>query len=104
MLQTLHYAKELLTKFSVKNRSVYNLANEIESSVKSYKMSESEFKSLQNYVNDVLIASFLRDSEFEVFISPEVKLITSIASDKNYSLETRKLRLDSAVNVAAFKN
>ena len=104
MLQTLHYAKELLTKFSIKNRSVYNLANEIESNSKSYKMSESEFKSLQNYVNDVLIASFLKDSEFEVFISPEVKLITSIAADKNYSLETRKLRLDSSVNVAAFKN
>ena len=106
MLKTMYYAEQMLKEFSIKNRTVWNLADEIElaNSSRNYHMSEKEFKSLQDYVNDVLIATFLKESQFEVFIAPDVKLITSITGNKNYSLETRKLRLDSAINVAAFKN
>lgn len=104
MIQTMYYAKEMLNGFSIKNRTVWDLANKIEGSTKYYTMSESDFRALQNYINDVLIATFLKESKFEVFISPDAKIITSITGDKNYSLETRRLKLDSAINVAAFKN
>ena len=104
MIQTMYYAKEMLNIFSIKNRTVWKLADLIENTTDFYTMSENDFRSLQNYINDVLIATFLKESQFEVFISPDAKIITSITGDKNYSLETRKLKLDSAQNVAAFKN
>ena len=105
MLKASYYGKESMNLFSVKNRATLLLADKIEEATSNNThLSEKDFKELQNYINEIFIARFLKDSNFSVFISPEVRTIASFTSSKNYALETRVLKLDSAINVAAFKN
>ena len=101
--------------FSTRNTAVLDLAEAIEDNTEARqrareknrketrtRLSEKEFKSLGDYINELLIARFLRESNFEVLITPDAKVYVHPEDTPVHPLLTRHLRLDTDGSIKNF--
>lgn len=116
MIKTLHYSERMIRMFSIRNSAILDLAEAIEDNVEArekarskqrketrLRLSEQEFKSISDYINEIIIARFLRESGFEVLITPDAKIRMHPEDTPVHPMLTRSLRLDTDGSLDNFK-
>lgn len=117
MFRTMYYSEQMIKTYSVKSKMVLELAESIADNLDArneaarnkrkdpgrLRLSETDFKSIENYVNELMIARFLRESDFEVFISPEATIKITLNDTPVHPYQTRRLKLNSIEGIENFK-
>lgn len=108
MLQTIDSIWEMVNEFSVKAKTALSLADAVEQECSKdqnfdIKLSEEEFNALYDYVGDLLIARFLKESGFEFWVMPDAYMIRKYTGEANLPEQLRRIKLDSSDNIEAFK-
>lgn len=102
--------------FSIRNAATLDLAETIEDNVEArtrarkngrtetrLRLSDKEFKAVSDYVNEIIIGRFLRESGFEVLITPDAKIHVHPEDTPIHPLLTRRLKLDTDGSIDNFK-
>lgn len=108
MLQTIDSIWEMVNEFSVKAKTALSLADAVEQECSKdqnfeVKLSEEEFNALYDYVGDLLIARFLKESGFEFWVMPDAYMIDKYTGEASLPEQLRRIKLDSSDNIEAFK-
>jgi len=117
MFRTMYYSEQMIKTYSVKSKMVLQIAENIADNLDArneavrngrkdpgrLRLSETDFKSIENYVNELMIARFLRESDFEVFISPEAMIKITLNDTPVHPYQTRRLKLNSIEGIENFK-
>jgi hypothetical protein len=113
----MYYSEQMIKTYSVKSKMVLQIAENIADNLDArneavrngrkdpgrLRLSETDFKSIENYVNELMIARFLRESDFEVFISPEAMIKVTLNDTPVHPYQTRRLKLNSIEGIENFK-
>lgn len=107
MLQTLSSAEDMIKQFSVKDRTILEIMDALKNEDVDYKYrvsigTDKQFRSIVNYVNDLLIAAFLNDANLSVHISHDSGYIKP-SGEKVFPKEGFNMRLNSLESIDIFK-
>ena len=106
MLQTIDSIWDMVNEFSIKAKTTLSLADAVEkesSGQYSVTLNEDEFNALYDYVGDLLIARFLKESDFEFWVTPDAYMIRSYTGETSLPEQLRRIKLNSSDNIEVFK-
>lgn len=103
MLKTTAISKNAIKESSWRSRTIWNLADKIEAN--NAWVSEDNWKSLDYYINDFVIASFLKENDIS-FKIPKGTIYYSgmgLEGKLENKVDGYTIHLDSVIGVASFK-
>lgn len=103
MLKTTITSKNAIKESSWRSRTMWNLADNIETN--NIRISEDDWNVMNHYLDDFLIASFLKESGFKFKIPSGITYYSGMSMDGKLvnKVDGYEISLDSVLGIASFK-